>query len=106
MSDVPAHGNKCRQLQPQTLPQFLISLYEYDPTDESRDVFHEISIHRCSSVHVSTTVGIRTLWRLFSINFVFSKVMMSPAMGLYVAVLIVSITYVTVGLCSEQWHLS
>jgi len=45
VSDLPAHGNKCRQLQPQTLPQFLITLYEYDPADETRDVFHEISIH-------------------------------------------------------------
>lgn len=46
ISDVPSHSNKCRQLQPQTLPQFLVSLYEYDPADETKDVFHEISIHR------------------------------------------------------------
>ena len=46
VSDFPPHSNKCRQLQPQTLPQFLVSLYEYDPADETKDVFHEISIHR------------------------------------------------------------
>ena len=46
VSDSPPHSSKCRQLQPQTLPQFLVSLYEYDPADETKDVFHEICIHR------------------------------------------------------------
>ena len=30
----------------QSLPEFLVQLYEYDPLDDSRDVFHEIGIHR------------------------------------------------------------
>lgn len=38
-------------MQPQTLPQFLVSLYEYDPADETKDVFHEISIHRYISLN-------------------------------------------------------
>ena len=34
------------QLEVQSLPEFLVQLYEYDPLDVSRDVFHEIGIHR------------------------------------------------------------
>ena len=42
------------RLEIQTLPEFLIELYEYDPLDQSRDVFHEIGIHRyCDAVVIS-----------------------------------------------------
>lgn len=34
------------RLEVQSLPDFLVQLYEYDPLDDSRDVFHEIGIHR------------------------------------------------------------
>ena len=34
------------RLEVQSLPDFLVQLYEYDPLDDSREVFHEIGIHR------------------------------------------------------------
>ena len=44
---VDAH-ERLSVLQTKTLPEFLVELYEYDPLDDSRDVFHEIGIHRYS----------------------------------------------------------
>ena len=39
-------GTPTNDLLNQTLPQFLNTLYEYDQQDETRDVFHEIGIHK------------------------------------------------------------
>ena len=36
---------KSSELLQKTLPVYLAELYEYDPQDESKDVFHEIGIH-------------------------------------------------------------
>lgn len=41
---------KSSQLLQKTLPVYLAGLYEYDPQDESKDVFHEIGIHGYVSV--------------------------------------------------------
>ena len=42
-----------RELLSQTLPKFLITLYEYNPQDESRDIFHEIGIHRYAYMYIN-----------------------------------------------------
>ncbi len=36
---------KSSKLLKTLLPAYLAGLYEYDPLDESKDVFHEIGIH-------------------------------------------------------------
>lgn len=36
---------KSSELLQKTLSVYLAELYEYDPQDESKDVFHEIGIH-------------------------------------------------------------
>ena len=36
---------KSSKLLRMSLPAYLTGLYEYDPQDETKDVFHEIGIH-------------------------------------------------------------
>ena len=47
---------KSSELLRKTLPLYLAELYQYDPQDESKDVFHEIGIHgyvcSCVCIHV------------------------------------------------------
>ncbi len=42
-----ADDNRRGELVTVKLPEYLVSLYEYDPQNSATDVFHEIGINRC-----------------------------------------------------------